>query len=178
MKIKNIKINSFIFSKNISQRGIALLFSMMLSAIFLTVAIGISSIAAKELNFSTSSKDTNNAFYAADTGVECALYNDKADILAFVDTNSTGQINCFGNVFTLKSQNEIDLLNFSFSMSGLGSSGNSCVKVNVIKQLDVTAEPYVVTSTKITSKGYSLGEGEECTSSVMSRIERVLEVSY
>ena len=35
-------------------------------------------ISLKEIKFGTSARDTNDAFFAADTGAECALFNDKS----------------------------------------------------------------------------------------------------
>jgi Tfp pilus assembly protein PilX len=149
-----------------NKKGIALLFSVMLSAIFLTIALGVLNISVKELNFSTSGKDTNNAFFAADSGVECALYNDKSGSTTFTGTDST--IDCFGTSYPLSPT-------FDFNINiGLGSNGNSCAKVNVSKTFDGND---IVTATTITSKGYNIGDSN-CTSSNTNRVERVLEVNY
>ena len=60
--VKNIKKN----------KGFVLLFAVTLAAVFLSIALGISEVALKENNFSTSAKNTNDSFFAADTGEECA----------------------------------------------------------------------------------------------------------
>ena len=72
------KIN---FKKIKKDRGFVLLFAVTLAAIFLSIALGISQVALKENNFSTSAVDTNNAFFAADSGAEQVLYNDFKSIL-------------------------------------------------------------------------------------------------
>lgn len=158
MKIKKIKNN---------KKGIALLFSIMLSAIFLTIALGVLNISVKELNFSSSAKDASNAFFAADSGVECALYNDKTGSTTF--TVAGGTIDCFGTSYTLSPS-------FGFNITRLGSNNSSCAKVNVSKTFDSNTPPNVI-STIITSKGYNLGDSD-CTSSNINRVERVLEVNY
>lgn len=58
------------------EKGVALLFVILLTSVLLLVAIGITSIAFKEAAFSSQAKDSDRAFFAADTGIECALYLD------------------------------------------------------------------------------------------------------
>ena len=50
-------------------KGFVLIFAVTLAAILLSIALGISQIALKEIKFGTSAKDTNDAFFAADTGL-------------------------------------------------------------------------------------------------------------
>jgi len=173
MNIRNKKINNFSFSKISSNRGIALLFSIMLATIFLTIAIGVLNISVKELNFSASTKDTNNAFFAADTGIECALYNDKSSIDFFRKEWTTQRpkgIDCFGDTINFTG----GYPSFNFSIDGLGSNSNSCVKI-LVEKIEKDAG---LVATRITSKGYNFGAGENCTSSVLNRVERVLELNY
>jgi len=178
MKIIYRKKNKFYFKKSNLQNGIALLLSIILSAVFLTVALGVVDIALKELNFSSSAKDTSNAFFAADSGVECALYNDKSDKTVFLDGKEQ-TISCFeNNNINMK----YDSVNYSFGLFNLGSDGQSCAQVTVLKTFD-SNDPTIVTATKITSKGYNMGydyygDGSICYSEATNRVERVLEVNY
>ena len=66
-----------IFNQIKNNRGFVILFAVTLASILLTISLGVSNIALREIKFSTSAKDTNDAFFAADTGTECALFNDK-----------------------------------------------------------------------------------------------------
>ena len=93
-----------------------LLFAVTLAAIFLSIALGVANVALKEINFSTSAKDTNDAFFAADSGIEQALYNDKTS--GFYPDN--------GKV--------------SFIVPNLGSASQGCAYVTV----DKTASPTVI----------------------------------
>lgn len=68
MKIKKIKKNS---------SGFVILFAITISSIILSIALGVANISFREMRFSTSVKDSNNAFFAADTGLEYVLFNDK-----------------------------------------------------------------------------------------------------
>ncbi|MFA6177304.1 MAG: hypothetical protein WC694_00175 [Candidatus Paceibacterota bacterium] len=67
-----------LYKKIKNSRGFVILFAVTLSAIFLSIALGVSNITFREIRFSTSAKDTNNAFFAADSGVEQALLNEKS----------------------------------------------------------------------------------------------------
>lgn len=62
-----------LFSKK-SERGVALLFTVLLTSALLLVALGVANVSYKELTFSLEGRDSDAAFFAADTGVECALY--------------------------------------------------------------------------------------------------------
>lgn len=56
--------------------GFALLFSVLLSSLLLTIGLSIFSIALKEMEISTATRQSIHAFYAADSGRECLYYWD------------------------------------------------------------------------------------------------------
>lgn len=58
-------------------RGIALLFTVLLTTVLLLVALGIANVSYRELTFAREANDSYKAFFAADSGIECALYLDK-----------------------------------------------------------------------------------------------------
>ncbi|MAG12315.1 hypothetical protein CL630_00700 [bacterium] len=57
--------------------GYLLLFSVVVSSIVLAIGLGIFNIVNKSLILSSAGRSSQVAFYAADTGVECALYWDR-----------------------------------------------------------------------------------------------------
>lgn len=59
-----------------NKRGFALLFAVMTASVLLTIGLSIFNISLKELLLSTASRDSQIAFYAADSARECALYWD------------------------------------------------------------------------------------------------------
>jgi DNA-binding beta-propeller fold protein YncE len=65
--------------------GFALLFSVLIASLLLTIGLSIFSIALKEFAISTASRQSIHAFYAADSGREYALYRDtkRGDISTF-----------------------------------------------------------------------------------------------
>ena len=164
MKLKKIQKN----------KAFVLLFAVVISSIILAIALGVANISLKEINFGTSARDANDAFFAADTGAECALYYDRSDNNAFKETTNEGEgsvpliMTCAGS--------KISFINkpppWSFVISGLGSTGQSCAKVTVSK--DNTS---ILTTTTIISKGYNVGD-KNCSSSNPNRVERELEVTY
>ena len=64
-------------NNNNSQRGFTILVAVITAGILLIIAMSIGGIALKEKILSASSKDSQIAFYAADTAMECALYWDQ-----------------------------------------------------------------------------------------------------
>ncbi len=138
-----------------NKKGFVLLFAVTISAILLAVALGVANIALKEVRFSTNARDTNDAFFAADTGIESTLFKDK----------TTSNYSAPGS----GSNSWIE------TIGGLGSVNQGCVKINVTK----IASPV---STTFVAKGYNNGSGGSspnwtCVPTTNS-VERQLEVNY
>lgn len=57
-----------------NKKGVTLLLAVLVSSIALSVGIGIFSLLFSEIQISGSAKDSVTAFYAADSGLECAIY--------------------------------------------------------------------------------------------------------
>ncbi len=147
--------------------GFAILFAVTLSAIVLGIALGITNIAQKELKFATSAKATNEAFFAADTGIECALINDKSGTSVFKD-GGPGSLSCLGVSITLNGSSP----SWDFIVPNLGTSGQSCSKVSLFKN-----ESGGIITTTIIAKGYDTGGSSGCTPS-SNTVERQLESTY
>jgi hypothetical protein len=71
-------------------RGFVLLYAVMTSTIILAVGVSIISIALKQLAISTVGRESQYAFYAANTGAECALYWDFHGVLSEVVSGGAG----------------------------------------------------------------------------------------
>jgi len=143
MKYKNLQKN----------KGFVILFAVTLSAIILSIALGISDIALKEVKFATSARDTNDAFFAADTGIESVLFDDKLNPMVPPPGGITSE---------------------DFVVFGLGSLGVSCAKINIEK--NNASDPSVIKTT-IISKGYNVGDAN-CDPTSSNRVERELKVTY
>lgn len=165
------------FKKEKLKKGVALLFAIVISMILFTILTGVLSISLKETIFSISIKNSNDAFYAADGAVECALLNDKVGETVFA-YNSSGNISCFNSSFpVIKAGSDI---NQSFDFVVSFPENNACAKVNLKKEYDLKVDPMgdpVLINTMILSRGYNRG-GAACDQSGLKSAERVLEVTY
>ena len=157
------------FRKINKDKGFVILFAITLASILLAITLGVANIALKEINFSSSARDSNEAFFAADTAIECALANDKGDDNPFVP-NGPGKANCLNTNIDVAGDNP-----WSFTIAGLGNATppRACAVVTVTKDIPGTA---TAVRTVIDSKGYNTGDSN-CASSP-NRIERELQLSY
>jgi len=76
-KFKKIKQLCAIRHALYPQRGYALLLSVLISALILTIGLGILNIVEKKIILSSLGRESQKAFYAADSGGECTLYWDR-----------------------------------------------------------------------------------------------------
>lgn len=122
--------------KSNAQSGIALYLAIFIGTMLMATSLGISTIFYRELRISRLLFPSLLAFYAADTGVECALYHDlQQDVFDETAPPGTFTITCNGSTRTVthtKPMVDIDHFTFNFDLSG----GNTCVaSVRVKKQL-------------------------------------------
>jgi len=167
----------------IKNKGYTLLFAVLVSSLVLSIGISILTISRKEFLLSSSARDSTSAIYAADSGLECALYhNDNGD--KFSNNNpDLDNVVCAGHNYE---PNEIDDLttsgkrSFTFHMK---LQGNSCAVVKVDKYaISLGGGPsfdYIKTS--VESRGYNIGwdqlthpKYDNCIVPSPRRVERVL----
>src|SRR3989344_457522 len=151
-----------------SKRGFTLLIAVLVSGVLLGLGFAIFNIVSKEVILSSAGKESQFAFYSADTGVECALYWDLKQE-AFVRWSQVDTISCGGTNlnFDVRSYDAVShtfTSQFSFFLNG-GTSGQ-CATVVVYK----TDSP---TTTRIDSLGYNT-----CDSSNPRRLERGVRATY
>ena len=63
-------------SKKYLAKGFTLIFAVLVGSLIVAIGVAISNIALKELAISAISRESQIAFYAADSGAECAIYWD------------------------------------------------------------------------------------------------------
>ncbi len=74
-------------------RAFTLLMAVLISSVLLALGYEIYNLAIKEVTLSSSGRESQFAFFAADTGVECSLYADtKLDL--FATTSPLTEISC------------------------------------------------------------------------------------
>lgn len=119
-------------------KGFVLLLSLIILSIVLTASLGVFNILIKGIELSGTTRDSQLAFYAADGGVECALYVDFKGNTSFGATDDEGvplqpSIGECSNSRDLEyltgSSSYVDGARFSIDYVGNGS----CVDIKVDK---------------------------------------------
>ncbi|OHA89245.1 MAG: hypothetical protein A3C70_00150 [Candidatus Zambryskibacteria bacterium RIFCSPHIGHO2_02_FULL_43_14] len=144
-------------------QGFTLFVAIVITGTLLLVATGIVSLAVRQALISAFGRESQYAFYAADTGIECTLYWDVKNPAGFsaFSTSTGSTISCNGSSFNVGGS---PLSTFSFTMA----PESYCVSVTVTKA-------YVsnVLVTTIESKGYNT-----CDLSNPRRVERAIRAKY
>lgn len=176
------------------EKGFILVLSLFLSTIVLTITLGMMNILYKQLILSSTGRESQIAFYAADIGLECAFYWDfyapGSNGSIFSASSSARSSSTF--VAPCASQDIIDgvgLNGFSIapntpapmSCTTLGTDeicefnivnidNKACSKVTVTKKSIPTAQGH---TTFLESKGRN-----RCSSSDLRAVERAIEFRY
>lgn len=83
-----------------SPRGFALLIAVIFSSLALAIGLSLGSLAYRQIILSSAAADSGPAFYAADSGLECALYWDQQQN-AFDFSSPYPNITCGGQALTV-----------------------------------------------------------------------------
>lgn len=155
-----------------SRRGFTLLLAALVASIVLSLGSSIFLIAKKQVTLSSLGRDSQFAFYAADTGAECALYWDIRHA-AFGATAPSGAT-CDGVPMTqtvTEGDRSTPPYEITFQMDLFTNSGGSgnCVQVHVQKN---DSNPFTV----IRADGYSTPCGVIDTSA--RALQRSVELQY
>lgn len=174
--------------KNTKEKGFTLLFAVLLSVLVLSVGASVINIAMKQVILSGIGRESQFAFYAANTGIECALYWDYRDEKVFATSSlstpytkndeDVNDILCGAQSIYRTYQNvATDIFDFENSNDSKGISKFTikfedqiqyCSIVTVTKE----KENGIITTT-IESRGYNT-----CDKNNPRRIERGLQLSY
>ena len=168
LKSKKLKFNN----------GFTLLISIIVTGILLLISFVIANLALKQLVIVYSGSESQKAFYAADSGMECAMYWDiknptNPTISAFA-TSTAGSITCNSQTVSTGSQTVPTNPSQSSRVGGGGSANptsifyitytDGCAIVTVTKETDG--------DTMINSRGYNT-----CGAS-LRRFERGITITY
>ena len=106
-----------------NNRGFTILVAVVTAGMLLIIAVSIADIALKEKILSSSGKDSQIAFYAADTGLECAMYWDvKKGVFSPDAADNAPDASSVSGVIGCNSNN---LTNFSLISDNKATSDNS-----------------------------------------------------
>ena len=149
------------------ESGFTLFIAMVVTGTLLVISTGIVSLAYKQSLISSSGRSSQHAFYAADTGMECAIYWDIK--------NSSGQ-----SAFATSTGSTIFCNRDANNPTNEWVVGGS--SVSTINRINFLPDPFcaIVTVTKnddgttqIDSRGYNTCDGADAR-----RVERAVRASY
>lgn len=183
-----------------NNKGFTLLFAVIVSTLVLAVGGSIINIALKQVILSGVGRDSQYAFYAANTGIECALYWDITGTVTGVggfatssESRPSGPSGCAGTVnifdnkpleeegaeFDVEPDVDVDwtsdtVTQSTFKLRNFKNIDNAtleyCADVIVYKAIDAAG---LVSATRIQARGYNT-----CDTANPRRIERGLEMRY
>ena len=147
-----------------TERGFTLLMAALVGSLVLSLGLSIVAIARKSVTLSSIGRDSQFAFYAADTGAECALYWDiRHGLFATTTPPITGT--CDGENLVLDTPasspfTEPYTISFQYEPNGY------CTEVTVTKSADhprteIHADGYSVTCTEISGSSRALQRSVE-----------------
>ncbi len=189
-------------NKKNTQKGFSVLFASLVGSLVLAIGLAILSITIKQITLSSAGRESQKAFYAADTGTEFAL---------FLDRGGDNTEDCPDGIFPLPGSTSIcDVSNHSYMFDGVilningGINGPSATMGIDSDGVDVNGFEYTTTvirvertyiqnnpicfdvyitkrsndsnvtvSTEIESRGYST-----CNVSAANRFERAIRTLY
>ncbi len=168
MKNKRFKIKD-------SSRGIALYIAITITGALVLVSFAVVNLAIRQINISSAGRDSQTAFYAADSGAECALFWDvknPSGQTAFSTTTPQTTLSC--NADASNPLNATISINRTSNGPYATSTFNItflprtyCATVTVAKNYSSGVR------TTIESKGYNT-----CASGALRRVERAIRVDY
>lgn len=173
-----------------TQKGFTLFVALIVSSVMLAVGFSIGNIVLKQLTLSSAGKESQIAFFAADSGAECALYWDRKDreglsVLesVFAPTSNQGSIQsavrcgteASGAVKSVDFSNDGDTMSTSTFFVNYTNPDDptykACAKVMVVKN-----GPFTV----IETRGYNadITPNNGCDLSHPRTVERGLRINY
>jgi len=162
-----------------TQKGFAMLFAVLASSIVLAIGLSIFNLTIKELTLSSSGRESQIAFYAADTGAECALYwNFKSSVSIFqppsLIASSTpdpvAQV-CIGKDIAPTVGTVVGSTTTYIFTLPMAESTGGCASVTV-KKIDTVSG---IVNTVIDSRGYNTND---CDSTDEDKVERGIKVTF
>ncbi|MDB5190227.1 MAG: hypothetical protein JWN49_553 [Parcubacteria group bacterium] len=151
-----------------ASQGFALLVTLIFVSVILALGVSLLDVAYKQVVLTSSARQSQFAFYNADSAMECTLYFDqKKSVFRWDFPGSQGDT-------TLDVKCPLDVTNYTATQgSGVRtttytvpcSTGGISATITVLKQPSGTTDIY--------SNGYST-----CDASASNRIERGLKVHY
>lgn len=147
-----------------SPRGFTLLIAIILTSVLLAVGLSLLDTATKQLILASTAKQSEIAFYIADSALECALYHDQ-QLGSFSYSAPAASVVCGGQTLALTTSATASVRTTTFTIPCSGGGAGTQAGVTVYKQPSGQTALYAT--------GYS-----SCSTSDPRRVERGLKVTY
>lgn len=150
--------------------GFVILFTILISTIILMIGLGIFSIATRETVLSGTAREAQYAFYAADAGIECALFAQASGVLI----PGGGAFACGDTQVQVTGSGSYPGLPFIFKVL-VDANQKTCAQVTVF---DTTTESGA-NARRVISQGYNIctDQGDPMRKNPIL-VERDLDVIY
>ena len=99
------------------QSGFALLITILVLSVIVSVTLAIVELSLKQLKLSVDSTDSEIAFHAANAGLECARYIRRIES-DDIETGADISVNCFGSSATVPRQSSLGFITTGVPASG------------------------------------------------------------
>lgn len=150
-------------------RGFTLLIAVVLTSVLLSVGLALLDIALKQVTLSSTARQSQYAFYAADSAMECALYWDQQQN-AFSYATPLSTIRCAATDIALSSSVSGNVRTTTFSIP---CPGGASATVTVYKTQGSATCNSGTAQSCLYASGYNV-----CSATDPKRIERGLKVFY
>jgi len=146
-----------------TKRGFTLLLATIIASLLLAVGAAMFSIIKKQVILSSIGRDSQFAFYAADTGAECALYWDLRQDRFSATSSPWNDLAC-----DQQNLGPIQFIEYGTPMTFEYQPSGYCARVSVTKFTD--------NSTKVDARGYNTS----CITIATNprALERAVELAY
>ncbi|TSC57055.1 MAG: hypothetical protein Greene041679_483 [Parcubacteria group bacterium Greene0416_79] len=156
-------------------RGFTLLLAVLMGSLLFSMGLAIANLTLKELTLSSAARESEKAFYAADSGTECALYWDiQRKAFQGAAKGERSSISCNGTsdikVTPVSANDPKNPKEYTFRLPLSQVATFACADVRVIKDKDHTSKEITV----IESRGRNDCEDTDNP----GRVERALRVRY
>lgn len=149
------------------QRGFALLLAVILASVALSIGLALLDVAYKQVVLASSAKQSQTAFYAADSVMECVLYYDQQqDTFDYSTEPTSGAISCNGQGVSYTATTGASPRVTTLTVPCPAAQGGGTAGIAKVYKSSNAA-------TQIFTTGYNT-----CDASNTRRIERGLKVTY
>ena len=153
--------------KDNNKKGFVVIMVVLLLSVILIVGLGVFDIVLREILISNIGSESQKAFYAADSGVECVQYWQKKGFFA---SGAPFDIKCNGTIISGQmTPGSPSINNPATSPIKINFTNDSCVEVRLTIE-----DPSLEFDTLIVARGYNIG----CDDSSPKKVQRGVKITY